>query len=96
MTTSNPGPAMSAPERLEQRRAEYEASLRSLQESHHGAVIACQGYHDQRRPAGRTVIARFASEFTDGQIVALCARCTYGLDGLDIVARLPIRYPASR
>lgn len=79
-------------------RAEVEANMAALLGSHGHARATCQGYHP-RRPR---VVARFVVEFRPDPadkvagrriVQAACARCAYGLDALDIVGRLPIRYP---
>jgi hypothetical protein len=81
---------------LHEARDELEAGLAALRESHPFSVQQCAGDHNGKRSGGRTVKATRMCLFRDGHIDALCARHAYGLDGLDIVARLPIRYPDGR
>lgn len=81
--------------RLEAERDCIEATLAMLAEDHHGTRVQCGGHHDQRRPAGRTVISRFVVLYADGGIGTLCARCAYSWTTA-VIARIPLRYPAAR
>lgn len=79
--------------KLEVARAAVEADTALLLDSHGRTRPGCQGYHQRTRPLGRVVAARHIVMFDGGLIHRLCARCAYGLDGMDIVGRLPLRYP---